>query len=387
MPGALDDIRVIDFTHALNGPFCTMMLGHMGAEIIKVEPPAGDGFRRSWMPPDSKIDGYEFLWINANKKSVVLNLKTARGVELARELIARADIVVENYHTGTMEKFGLGYDDLKKINPRLIYACSRGFGESGPYKDYGSTAHTNNSMTGWTHTGWNYNGAPGTKAIGIGDEAAGVSMVCGILAALHARERTGEGQRIVVSMQEALLGFMISEFHEHFIGIEIGNKPVPAADGYFTLRIPDLSDSGWVELAKLMERNDLIEDPRFASAPARRQNRAQLQELIREWARGKTRQELWDGLRAIDYFGAPVLSMGEVIEDPHIKERNAFIDRNHATAGPIKLLAPWIHMSKTPASIRADSPAIGQHTDEVLTGLLNLSASEIAELRGHGVVK
>jgi crotonobetainyl-CoA:carnitine CoA-transferase CaiB-like acyl-CoA transferase len=387
MPGALDDIRVIDFTHALNGPFCTMMLGHMGAEIIKVEPPAGDGFRRSWMPPDAKIDGYEFLWINANKKSVVLNLKTARGVELARELIARADIVVENYHTGTMEKFGLGYDDLKKINPRLIYACSRGFGESGPYKDYGSTAHTNNSMTGWTHTGWNYNGAPGTKAIGIGDEAAGVSMVCGILAALHARERTGEGQRIVVSMQEALLGFMISEFHEHFIGIEIGNKPVPAADGYFTLRIPDLSDSGWVELAKLMERNDLIEDPRFASAPARRQNRAQLQELIREWARGKTRQELWDGLRAIDYFGAPVLSMGEVIEDPHIKERNAFIDRNHATAGPIKLLAPWIHMSKTPASIRADSPAIGQHTDEVLTGLLNLSASEIAELRGHGVVK
>jgi len=387
MPGALDDIRVIDFTHALNGPFCTMMLGHMGAEIIKVEPPAGDGFRRSWMPPDSKIDGYEFLWINANKKSVVLNLKSERGADLARELIARADIVVENYHTGTMEKFGLGYDDLKKINPRLIYACSRGFGESGPYKDYGSTAHTNNSMTGWTHTGWNYNGAPGTKAIGIGDEAAGVSMVCGILAALHARERTGEGQRIVVSMQEALLGFMISEFHEHFIGIEIGNKPVPAADGYFTLRIPDLSDSGWVKLAKLMERDDLIEDARFGSAPARRQNRAQLQELIRAWARGKTRQELWDGLRAIDYFGAPVLSMGEVIEDPHIKERNAFIDRNHSTAGPIKLLAPWIHMSKTPASIRADSPAIGQHTDEVLTELLNLSAAEIAELRGHGVVK
>ena len=131
MPGALEDIRVIDFTHALNGPFCTMMLGHMGAEIIKIEPPAGDGFRRSWMPPNSKIDGYEFLWINANKKSVVLNLKDARGADLARQLIAKADVVVENYHTGTMEKFGLGYDDLKKINPRIIYSCSRGFGESG----------------------------------------------------------------------------------------------------------------------------------------------------------------------------------------------------------------------------------------------------------------
>jgi len=359
----------------------------MGAEIIKIEPPAGDGFRRSWMPPGAKVDGYEFLWINVNKKSIVLNLKTEKGVDLARQLIARADVVVENYHTGTMEKFGLGYDALKAINPRIIYSCSRGFGESGPYKDYGSTAHTNNSMTGWTHTGWKYSGAPGTKAIGIGDEAAGVSMVCGILAALHARERTGEGQRIVVSMQEALLGFMISEFHEHFIGIEIGNKPVPATDGYFTLRVPDLSDGGWAKLAKLMGREDLVQDSRYATVPARKQNRSELYELIKTWVSTKTRQELWNGLREIDYFGAPVLSMGEVIEDPHIKERKAFIDRDHPTAGPTKLLAPWIHMSKTPASIRTDAPAIGQHTDEVLGGILGLSAVELAELRAQGAVK
>ena len=242
-------------------------------------------------------------------------------------------------------------------------------------------------MTGWTHTGWSYSGAPGTKAIGIGDEAAGVSMVCGILAALHARERTGEGQRIVVSMQEALLGFMISEFHEHFIGIEIGNKPVPAGDGYFTLRIPDLSDSGWVKLAKFMGREELLEDARFATVAARKQNRAQLYELVRSWMRGKTRQELWDGLRKIDYFGAPVLSMGEVIEDPHIKERKAFIERNHPTAGPVTLLAPWIHMSKTPPSIRADSPALGQHSDEVLSGILGLSPTELSALRADNVIK
>ena len=387
MPGALDDIRVIDFTHALNGPFCTMLLGHMGAEIIKIEPPGGDGFRRSWMPPDAKVDAYEFLWINVNKKSVVLNLKTARAVELARQLIAKADVVVENYHAGQMEKFGLGYEDLRKLNPRLIYSCSRGFGESGPYKDYGSTAHTNNSMTGWTHTGWNYSGAPGTKAIGIGDEAAGVSMVCGILAALHARERTGEGQRIVVSMQEALLGFMISEFHEHFIGIEIGNKPVPVADGYFTLRIPDLSDRGWIDLAKFMERDDLIEDARFTTARARKQHRSELYDLIRSWMRGKNRQELWNGLRNIDYFGAPVLSMGEVLEDAHIKARQAFIERNHPQAGPTTLLAPWIHMSKTPPSIQADAPLLGQHTDEVLGGVLGLSSSELAALHSERVIK
>ncbi len=387
MAGALDDIRVIDFTHALNGPFCTMLLGHLGAEIIKIEPPSGDGFRRSWMPPDAKVDAYEFLWVSVNKKSVVLNLKAPQGVELAKQLIAKADIVVENYHTGQMEKFGLGYEDLKKINPRIIYSCTRGFGESGPYKDYGSTAHTNNSMTGWTHTGWGYSKAPGTKAIGIGDEAAGISMVCGILAALHAREKSGEGQRIAVSMQEALMGFMISEWHEHFIGIEIGNKPVPANDGFFTLRVPELSDSGWDKLTKLMGRDDLLHDGRFATEAARKQNRSELYNLVKAWVATKPRQELWHGLRAIDYFGAPVLSMGEVIEDEHIKERKAFVDRTHPVAGPVKLLAPWIHMSKTPTSIRADAPLLGQHTDDVLGNVLGLSAAQLSDLRASKVIK
>jgi len=386
MPGALQDLRVIDFTHALNGPFCTMLLGHLGAEVIKIEPPSGDRFRRSWMPRDSKKDGYEFLWINVNKKSVVLNLKSERGVDLARQLIARADVLVENFQKGTMERFGLDYESLKTLNPRLIYACSRGYGESGPYADYGNTAQSNNSMTGWTHTQWGYSGTPGKKALGIGDEAAGVSMCVGILAALHARERTGEGQKIVVSMQEAVLGFMISSMHEYFTGIDVGNLPVPVADGFFTLRVPEISDQVWSKLAHLMERNDLVQDPRFMTAAARRQHQAELEELIKAWARGKTRQELWDGLRNLDYFGAPVLSTREVLEDPHIKARQAFIERDHPTAGPTTLLAPWIHMSKTPASIRDDSPAIGQHTHEVLGGLLGLSKAELGDLRAQGVI-
>jgi crotonobetainyl-CoA:carnitine CoA-transferase CaiB-like acyl-CoA transferase len=386
MPGALQDLRVIDFTHALNGPFCTMLLGHLGAEVIKIEPPSGDRFRRSWMPRDSKKDGYEFLWINVNKKSVVLNLKSERGVDLARQLIARADVLVENFQKGTMERFGLDYESLKTLNPRLIYACSRGYGESGPYADYGNTAQSNNSMTGWTHTQWGYSGTPGKKALGIGDEAAGVSMCVGILAALHARERTGEGQKIVVSMQEAVLGFMISSMHEYFTGIDVGNLPVPVADGFFTLRVPEISDQVWSKLADLMERNDLVQDSRFVTAAARRQHQAELEELIKAWARGKTRQELWDGLRNLDYFGAPVLSTREVLEDPHIKARQAFIERDHPTAGPTTLLAPWIHMSKTPASIRDDSPAIGQHTHEVLGGLLGLSKAELGDLRAQGVI-
>jgi len=386
MPGPLDDIRVIDFTHALNGPFCTMLLGHMGAEIIKIEPPNGDTFRSSWMAPDAGTDGYEFLWINVNKKSVVLNLKTDRGVDLARRLIAGADVVVENYHKGVMERFGLDYEKLKGLNPRLIYACSRGYGEWGPYASYGNTAASNNSMTGWTHTAWEYGGTEGTKALGIGDEAAGVSMVVGILSALHARERSGEGQKIVVSMQEAVLGFMVSSMHEHFTGNGVGTSPIKVADGYFTLRLPHVDDATWAKLANVMGQKELASDARFSTSAARREHKGELDQMIKDWARGKTRHALWEAVRNVGYFGAPVLSKAEVMEDAHIKERGAFIERDHPTAGPTKLLAPWIHMSKTPASIHDDAPALGQHTDEVL-GDLGLTKAELGDLRNDNVIK
>jgi crotonobetainyl-CoA:carnitine CoA-transferase CaiB-like acyl-CoA transferase len=387
MPGPLQNIRVIDFTHALNGPFCTMLLGHLGAEVIKIEPPGGDGYRRTWMPRDAPTDAYEFLWINLNKKSVAINLKTTLGGDLARRLITHADVLVENYQKGIMERFGLDYESVRLLNPRLIYACSRGYGESGPYADYGNTAATNNSIAGWTHSAWEDSGAPGTRAIGIGDEAAGVSMAVGILAALHARNDSGKGQKIEVSMQEAVLGFMVSSFHQYFTGNKVGTRPMQVADGYFTLRTPEVSDDNWKRLAAVIGRQDLAADPRFATESARRQNRLEIEEMIRTWARGQTRQTIWDGLRDLGYFGAPVLSLGEVMEDPHIKARRAFIERDHPTAGPTKLLAPWIRLSETPASIRADAPTIGQHTDEVLGGLLGLSSEDVTGLRAQGVVK
>ena len=159
------------------------------------------------------------------------------------------------------------------------------------------------------------------------------------------------------------------------------------ADGYFTLRVPEMSDSVWSQVTRLMGRNDLLQDIRFATVIARRQHRAELEEIVRAWASGKTRQEIWDGLRDLDYFGAPVLSISEVMEDQHIKERRAFIERDHPTAGPTKLLAPWIRLNKTPTSIHDDAPAIGQHTDEVLTGILGLTSEALRELRAEGVVK
>jgi len=240
-------------------------------------------------------------------------------------------------------------------------------------------------MTGWTHTAWLYAKSEGKKSHGIGDEAAGVSMALGILAALHARERTGEGQCIEVSMQEAVLGFMTSRFHELYTGNWIGADPEPVADGYFTVHVPEVTDAKWAELAAILGVD--VADARFATSTARRDNRKPLDDLMRRWMRGRSRREIWDKLREVGYVGAPVLALEEVLEEPHIKTRGAFSQHDHPTGGPITLLNPWIRMSGTPSSIRAMSPTIGQHTDEVLTGVLGLSPAEVAALRAQEVIR
>jgi crotonobetainyl-CoA:carnitine CoA-transferase CaiB-like acyl-CoA transferase len=243
-------------------------------------------------------------------------------------------------------------------------------------------------MAGWTHAAWEMNGAWGTKALGIGDEAGGVSMAVGILGALYSRGQTGQGQKIEVAMQEAVLGFMTSSLHEHFTGNKVGGPPSPAADGYFTLRAPEMDDATWEKLCAVMDREeDLRDDPRFATGEARRKNARELNRIVQEWGKTKTREELWVGLRDLGYFGAKVLSLGEVMEDPHVKERGVFIQREHPTNGSVTLLAPWIHMSGTPTEIHDVAPTRGQHTDEILRDILGLEAVEVDELRAEKIVR
>src|SRR5579862_1892081 len=223
-PGVLAGIRVLDLSHMLNGPFCTMLLGHMGAEVIKLEHGEGDGFRYVWMPVDADHDAYEFLVVNSNKKGITLNLKSERGRELFLELVRRSDVIVENFSLGVMDRLGLSYDQLSDINPRLVYATSKGYGETGPFAHVRAYAPTIMARSGWLESAWRTSGVRGTKVLGIGDEAAGVSLALGIVAALYAREHTGVGQKIEVSMQEALMGFMVQSFHTHFEGVEVGGR-------------------------------------------------------------------------------------------------------------------------------------------------------------------
>jgi crotonobetainyl-CoA:carnitine CoA-transferase CaiB-like acyl-CoA transferase len=384
--GPLDGVRVLDLTHVLNGPFSTMLLAHMGAEVLKLEYGEGDRFRHAWMPLDATHDGYEFLVVNANKKGFTLNLKLERGKQLFLELVRRSDVVVENFSLGVMERLGLSYDRLREVNARIIYASSKGYGESGPAAQMRANAQTIMATSGWTNATWEFSGARGTVPQGIGDEAAGVSLALGVVAALYARERTGEGQRIEVSMQEAMLGFMVSNFHTLFERQAVGAAAKRCADGYVAFHLPDMSDELWGSFATALGHREALDDPAFASAQARRENYAQWEALVSSWVASKTRDELDAACRLTGISAASVRSLAEVIDDDHLRERGAFVDVEDPLAGTVTMLAPWIRFSETPAAIRRSAPAIGEHNNVVYGDLLGLGDDELEQLRASGVI-
>ena len=386
MPGPLTGIRVLDLTHVLNGPFCTLMLAHMGAEVLKVEYGEGDRFRHIWMPVDVKRDGYEFIAMNSNKKGIVLDMKKQEGKKLFLDLMKLSDVVVENFSAGAMERLGLDFETLREINPRIIYACSRGYGESGPYKHVRANAATISAIAGWAHEGMRLSKTPGAKTPSLGDETAGASMCMGILAALYHREKTGKGQKIEVSMHEAILGFMVSSLHRHFEQQEVGPAPKPCNDGYYYFHVPDMTDEAWATLTSALGDASLARDPRFLTVRDRQRNYAAVEDSISDLVSRKSRREVWDVMSSLGLASAPVLTVGESIEDEHLKARHAFVEVDHPEAGKVKVLAPWVRLSDTPGAITSPAPLMGQHSREVFATLLGLSAEEIDTLEQKQVI-
>jgi crotonobetainyl-CoA:carnitine CoA-transferase CaiB-like acyl-CoA transferase len=385
--GPLSGVRVLDMTHVLNGPFCTLLLAHLGAEVIKVETGKGDRFRHAWAPPGVTRDAYDFIAVNNNKKAVTLNLKTIKGKDLFREFTKRCDVVVENFTVGVMDRLGLGYADLKEINPRIIYACSRGYGETGPYSHVRANASTITAVTGWLDEASRMADSPGAKLpVELGDEAAGVSMCMAILAALYNREHSGHGQKIEVSMQEAFMGFMVSMFHRHFEGVTIGADPKPCVDGFYSFHLPDITDKLWGQLTQALGRGELREDPRFRTVMDRRKNHREVEQEVSQMVGSKTRQQLWDALRPLGISSGPLLTVAEALEDPHLKERAAFVEFDIPQGGKMKFSAPWMRFSDTPTSLHSIAPGVGQHNKEVYGQVLGLSDDEIAELQKEGVI-
>lgn len=385
--GPLSGVRILDLSHVLNGPFATMLLAHMGADVIKIEQfEAPDRFRHAWMPMDADHDGYEFLVVNVNKKCITLNLKNERGRQLFLDLVRTSDVVVENFSTGVMDRLGFGYENLRELNPKIIYASSKGYGETGPYADLRSFATVAMAMSGWADASWSLSGAPGTQVFGPGDEAAGVSMALGICAALYHRAQTGRGQKIEVSMQEALMGFMVSRFHEHFEGMGPAGAYMEAKNGYVATHLPDMTDDLFRRYSTALGHAEAIEDPRFATVEMRRENLKLLQKTVGEWMKQFTAKELFEILSEQKVPAGAVLTIDEILEDKHIKARNAFVQVPHKEAGDLTLLAPWIRFSETPSEIRYAGPAVGEHNYEVYQHLFGFDAGQVDALREEGAI-
>ncbi len=399
----LTGVRVLDISRALAGPYCTMMLGDFGADVIKVERPSSGDESRGWGPPfvgqpygPYGGESAYFLATNRNKRSITVNLQRAEGQEIIRRLAAISDVLVENYRTGDLDKLGLGYDDLHRLYPKLIYCSISGYGRSGPYAErpgYDAVIQAEGGMMSLTGP---VEGPPSRVGIPIIDIAAGMFAATAILAALRAREQTGEGQLVDVSLFEAHIALLTNAASNYLVGGEpprrLGNahpniapyEVFTARDGWFM--VGAANERQWETLCDLIGRPDLQKDSRFATNPQRVANRTALvEELNHAFAQRKV-QEWLDDLTRAGLPCAPINTLPQVFAHPQTQARQMVLESEHPTAGIVRLTGFPYKLSATPPAIHCPPPLLGQHTEEVLTTLLNYSPKEVAALREKEVV-
>ena len=397
MAGALDGVKVLDLTQALAGPFATLILGHLGADVINVErPETGDTFRHIWLPQEvaAKRDAYEFQWVGIGKRSVGIDIQTTEGKDLFKGLARWADIVVENYSLGVMDRLGLGYEVLKEENPRLIYATIKGFGLDGPYAPRHAAAPIPAGMVGWTMANWENaelprgetRGVQGTRTNAPSDEVSGASAGIGQLAALYSREKSGVGQLVEISMQEAVAAWMVSWYHEYFEQYPVGNAPMRCKDGWYNFTGVLVPDRQWPILCTVMGREDLRDDERFTTVEGRKAHSTELDDVVENWMLSRTRSEVWEALEPLGGVNGPIYEVSETFDDPHLKDRSFFVEAPNQEGGTWPMAGPWIRMSGTPASIQRWSPNLGEHTDSVMREISGLTENEIGRLRELGVL-
>lgn len=393
-PGPLAGIRVIELGQLIAGPFCGQLLGDMGAEVIKVEPPGKGDPMREWGRGD-----YPLWWevVARNKKSVSANLRVPEGQDLVRRLAAGADILIENFRPGTLEGWKLDPVDLMKINPRLIVVRVSGYGQTGPYSDRAGFGGIGEAMGGWRYIVGEADRPPSRMGVSIGDSLAATYGCLGALAALHHREKTGRGQIVDSALYEAVLQVMESLIPEYTVGGYMRERsgsvlPNVAPSNVYRCRdgeylIGANQDTVFGRLCAAMGRPELAKDPRYATHIARGQNQQELDALVDDWTRTLTIDEL--EARMIE-FGVPagkIYRAPEMLEDPHFAAREAIVELAHPRWGTVKMQNAFPKLSETPGSVRSHAPqTVGADNDDVYQRLLSLSADQLADLRTRNVI-
>src|SRR5258707_9128198 len=399
MSKALDGIRVIDMTHNQAGPACAQILGFLGADVIKLEEPKAGDVARTVHLEKKGTDSLFFLLFNANKRSLTLNLKTDEGKRLFKQVVAQSDVLLENFGPGAMERLGLGWEVLRDINPRLIYATIKGFGSYGPNAHFKSYEPVAQAMGGaMSVTGFPEN--PPTLVLpAIGDSGTGMHMAIGILAALQQRHATGKGQHVEVSMQDAVVNIIRVSLRDHQrFGHAMprrGNQASQTVPSTIYPCMPGGSNDYvfinawerpmWIAMIGVMGRAELADEPRFADGAARWANRDALNAMIEEWTATRTKHEV---MRLLGAAGVPcgaVQDTGEVLADPHLKEREMIVDVDYPTRGTYKTVGCPVKLSDSPVAVTRP-PMLGEHTAALLNELCGVDPDEVARLREGGVV-
>lgn len=395
MEQALKGLKVLDLTRVLAGPFATMILADMGADVIKIEMPKTGDDSRAFGPYIGGESAY-FMSINRNKRSITMNLKSEDSKEIFLEMVKNADVVVENYRPGTMEKLGLGYDVLKEVNPKIIYAASSGFGHTGPYAKRAAYDAVVQAMGGIMSITGEKGGKPTKVGSSISDIIAGLYTAIGVLAALEYRNRTGKGQKVDVAMLDTQLSILENAVARYVASGEspgpLGNRHpsiIPfedfeTKDG--SIMIAAGNDNLFASLCRTLGVEELIEDERFKTNPLRGENYDDLRPLLAEPFKTKTTDEWLELLNEAGVPCGPINDIEGVVNDPQIQAREMVVSVKHPTAGEMSMPGVPIKMSETQGSVRTPAPILGQHTDEILKQELNLTDEEIEKLKEDGSI-
>ncbi|MDR9795178.1 CoA transferase [Aeribacillus pallidus] len=389
----LAGIKIIDLTRILSGPFCTMTLADLGAEVIKIESPQGDDTRQ-WGPPFIKNESAYFLSVNRNKKSVVLNLKDPKGKEILLKMVEEADVVVENFRPGTLKKLGIDYGILKQHNRGVILASISGFGQTGPYSKKPGYDVLAQGMGGLMSVTGEPDGTPVKAGYSLADIGAGMWATIGILSALWERERSGQGQWIDVSLLDTMVSWQTYLAGNYFA---TNNDPKPlggahpnivpyqvfeASDGHFILAVGN--DSLWNSLVDVLDV-EALRDRKFKTNPDRVQNRDELISILEEIFKRKTRDEWVDMLESAKIPCGPVNKLSDILNDAHIKEREMVVEMEHPSLGILKMLGVPVKLSRTPGRIKTVPPAQGEHSETVLKQM-GYSKEEIETFIKEGII-